>query len=89
MCPRRRRDLTLTEIEQTGESVLVDARGERATVITPLAAVVWLLCDGARGEEAIGDEIAAHFGAAVDRARVDADVRAVLGAFAREGLLEP
>jgi len=89
MCPRRRRDLTLTEIEQTGESVLVDPRGERATVVTPLAAVVWLLCDGARGAEAIGDELAAHFGTAVDRARVDADVRAVLGAFAREGLLEP
>ncbi len=89
MCPRRRRDLTLTEIEQTGESVLVDARGERATVVTPLAAVVWLLCDGARSVDAIGGAIADHFGAAVDRARVAADVRALLGAFEREGLLEP
>jgi|GEM_PF-2980172 len=48
MCPRRRRNLTLTEIEPTGESVLVDPRGERATVVTPLAAEVWLLCDGTR-----------------------------------------
>ncbi len=89
MCPRRRRDLTLTEIEQTGESVLVDPGGERAVVITPLAAVVWLLCDGERSVDAIRDELADHFGDAVDRARVEADLRAVLGGFAREGLLEP
>jgi len=89
MRPRRRRDLTLTEIEHTGESVLVDPGGERAVVITPLAAVVWLLCDGERSVDAIRDELADHFGDAVDRARVEADLRAVLGAFAREGLLEP
>jgi hypothetical protein len=88
MHPRRRPDLTFAEIEQTGESVLVDGRESRGTVLTPLAAVVWLLCDGERSVAAITEEICERYAGDVDRERVAADVRAAVDSFAREGLLE-
>jgi hypothetical protein len=88
MQPRRRSDLTVSEIEHTGESIVVDSHGDRAVVLNPLAAVVWLLCDGHRDLDAICDEIAGHFAGAVERDRVTQDVRSLLIDFEREGLLE-
>jgi hypothetical protein len=88
MHPKRRSDLTFSEIEHTGESILVDAGGERAVVLNPLAAVVWLLCDGHRDVGGICDEIVDHFGDAVKRQSVAEDIRSLLTDFEREGLLE-
>ena len=86
--PRRRATVTHSEIEATGESILYDAAADRAVVVSPLAAVVWLLCDGTRDLDALTDTLAERF-ADVPRARIRDDVAAFLTVLADEGMLAP
>ncbi|MCI0341148.1 MAG: PqqD family protein [Planctomycetales bacterium] len=86
--PRRRDELLLEEIEETGEVVLVDSAGDRAAVLNATAAAVWLLCDGTRDAAAIADEIVATLGEkAPAPERVSADVERCLAELRRERLL--
>ncbi len=86
--PRRRDELLLEEIEETGEVVLVDSAGDRAAVLNPTAAAVWLLCDGTRDAAAIASEIVETLGGkAPAREQVLADVERCLRDLAREKLL--
>ena len=60
---------------------------ERGLRLSATAAAVVALCDGTRTVEAIVDELAARY--AADRARVDADVRALLADLRARALLDP
>lgn len=88
MPPRRRSDLELGDIEETGESILVDPRGGKATVLNELATIVWLLCDGVRDAAAIRDEIlATRASLGVAPEQLGADVARILAALEAEGLV--
>lgn len=87
--PRRLSRLTHSDVESTGESVVYDPETDKATVLNPVAAAIWLLCDGTRDSTAILDEVAAHAGEGVDRGRMAEDVDRALAELVREGLIEP
>ncbi|MBI5537401.1 MAG: PqqD family protein [Deltaproteobacteria bacterium] len=87
--PRRLSRLTHSDVESTGESVVYDPETDKATVLNPVAAAIWLLCDGTRDCAAIRDEVAAHAGDGVDRGQIAKDVARALAEFLREGLIEP
>lgn len=89
MTPRRRDELNYSDIEDTGEAVLVSPATERAVVLNPTAAAIWLLCDGKRDEAAIAAELAADLGeAAPPLTRLEQDVRTVLQDFVQNELVE-
>jgi len=68
------------------EILLFDPASQQAHFLNPTAEVVWELCDGAHGEEAIAEEVASRY--AVDRGRALEDVRILLGQLREKGLLE-
>jgi len=86
--PRRQPGVAFSDIEATSESILYDPKTDRATVVSPLGAVVWLLCDGSRDAAAIAAEIRGRFEDRPAEA-VRADVEAALGQLLAEGLIGP
>jgi hypothetical protein len=87
--PRRLSRLTHSDVESTGESVVYDPETDKATVLNPVAAAIWLLCDGTRDSAAIRDEVAGHVGEGENRRQIAEDVDRALLDFVREGLIEP
>ena len=61
----------------------------RASVLNPLAVVVWLMCNGERSVAQICAELVEHFGEdQVAPQQVREDVTALLRQFEREGLVD-
>jgi hypothetical protein len=87
--PRRFAHLMHSDIEATGESVVYNPSTDKATVLNPVAAAIWLLCDGTRDQAAICDELEQDLEKRVTRARLCEDLQKVLREFVCEGLLEP
>lgn len=83
MPPRRRNNVTFTEIEETGEAVLFIPDEQRAVVVNAAAAIIWLLCNGLRD----ADDLAAELGAATGSAIPRDDVLRILDDLAAEGVL--
>ena len=83
MPPHRRRNVTFTEIEETGEAVLFVPAEQRAVVVNATAAVIWLHCNGERDAAALAAELGAATGSVVP---ID-DVRRLLDDLAAEGVL--
>jgi hypothetical protein len=86
--PRRRRDLQMSDIEATGESILLDPATHKATVLNQTATEIWLLCDGARDAEGIAREmLSIQPSLGVDAAALRGDIERVLGELQAEGLV--
>jgi PqqA peptide cyclase len=82
--PRLGRGVRVRPDPRDGAPVLLSP--ERGLRLSPTAAATVALCDGARDVNAIVDALVARF-AGADRARIDADVRALLRDFHARGLL--
>jgi len=69
------------------EAVLLDLQTYRATRANAAAALILRLANGCRDEAALAAALAAEFGVPLRRAQND--VRQLVGALARRGLLAP
>ncbi len=85
MTPRLARGVRTRPDPRDGVAVLLSP--ERGLRLSPTAAAVVALCDGARDVPAIAGALAARY-AGADRARIERDVRALLANLAARGLVE-
>jgi pyrroloquinoline quinone biosynthesis protein D len=83
--PRLARGVRLKEDEARGGFVLLAP--ERVLKANGTAVAVLQLCDGERTVAGVVDALAARF--AVDRARIDAEVKALLADLAAKRMVEP
>lgn len=85
MRPRLARHVRVREDRASGRPLLLAP--ERGILLSPSAAMIVRLCDGARTREEIVDAlVAAH--RPEDRAKIEADVDAVISALSRRALME-
>ena len=84
MRPRLAHGVRVRPDPRDGASVLLSP--ERGLRLSPTAAATIALCDGTREVDAVVDALLARF-ATADRARVDADVRAMLRDLGARGLM--
>lgn len=84
--PRARRDLLLQEVGEEG--LLYDREAAQVHVLNRTALLIWKLCDGGHGPEAITIKLVEAFTGA-EASRVRGDVDRVLADFSTRGLLEP
>ena len=81
--PRRKDGLHVREID--GETVILDAAGERMHTLNTTAAFIFASIDGRRTVKDIAEEVARNF--EVDAALAESDTRDVVRRFAEEGLV--
>lgn len=86
-CPCREPSVQEQPLGATEVLLFHPATGQ-VGILNQTAYVVWQLCDGRRGRQAIADALAARFAVAAGR-DVAADVDVVLGTLAGRGFLLP
>jgi Coenzyme PQQ synthesis protein D (PqqD) len=74
------------EVQDTGDVVIFDEKGNRLLLLNDVGAAVWLLLDGQRGPDEIARVIMETVPA--DRATVEADVRSFLLTLVSHGVIE-
>ena len=73
------------EVQDSGDVVMFDEKGNRLLLLNDVGAAVWLLMDGQRGRRRSPRH---HRDAACRLARVEADVRTFLQTLVSHGVIE-
>jgi hypothetical protein len=74
------------EVEDSGDVVIFDEKGNRLLLLNDIGAAVWLLLDGERSVHAIARVITETLPA--DPAKVETDVQAFIDSLAAHGVIE-
>jgi hypothetical protein len=74
------------EVQDSGDVVIFDQKGNRLLLLNDVGAAVWLLLDGLRGPQEIARMITETLPA--DPAAVEADVRNFLHTLVSHGVIE-
>lgn len=74
------------EVEDSGDVVIFDQKGNRLLLLNQIGAAVWLLLDGARSVQEIARMITETLPA--DPAKVETDVQAFVDSLASHGVIE-
>ena len=74
------------EVQDSGDVVIFDEKGNRLLLLNEIGAAVWLLIDGQRGPQEIARVITETIPA--DPAAVEADVRTFLHSLVNHGVIE-
>jgi hypothetical protein len=74
------------EVQETGDVVIFDQKGNRLLLLNDVGAAVWLLVDGARGAREIARLITETLPA--DPVQVEGDVQAFLQTLVSHGVIE-